>query len=420
MNKHTFTMLALAMGASSLCQAAEVTSAPQASTSYDLCKSIGDHLKLFDAKRDHAENPWIQEASLKFRAQYQFSYLQPAGGTDRVAGTPGHDRRTNSEWRRFRIGGQAKVLNHFTLFANWNIGGLETRDTFSNGAWKQGRTSSTIDEIFLSGTFKPVTFTLGKHKPAFMGEYRTSSAKIITIERSFLVNQLKAEKLYGLSFKNSDSKAKWGWELGMWMNGSHDGMWMEPAFNSDSSAMLGASLNYATSDKSRLYLDYMHSFADWEDVSKAEDEGIAYDGTSSRDVVALTWEAKKDKLTFMAEAIGAFNLNMPEAENAFGLALVPRYRISPHWEGVFRYQVASGSNAINSDSRYYTTNSTYKNGCDLTQGFYFGVNYYVSPENPHAMKLMLGAEYLNSHGLTSSGQKGFTGWGFTTAARVNF
>ncbi len=413
-------MLALSVGAASFCHAAESSSNAAAPARYDLCSALSDRLKLFDAKRDHADNPWIQQARLKFRAQYQVGYLQPAGGTERVTGTPGHDRRTNSEWRRFRIGGEAKVLRHFTLLANWNIGGLEARDTFSKGAWKQGRTSSEIDEIYISGTFRPVTFTLGKHKPAFMGEYRTSSSKIITIERSFLVNQLKAEKLYGLSFKNADKKARWGWEAGVWMNGSHDGMWMEPAFNSDSSAMLGASLSYATGDHSRLYLDYMHSFADWEKVSRAEDEGIAYDGTSAQDVVALTWEGRKDKLSFMVEAIGAFNLNMSEAENAFGLVLMPSYRISPHWEGVFRYQVASGSNAIKSDSRYYTTNSTYKNGCDLTQAFYLGLNYYVSPKEPHAMKLMFGAEYLDSHGLTASGQKGYTGWGFTTAARVNF
>lgn len=414
-------MLALMMGVPSLSQAAgnSDNAAGKDSPGYDVAQKLANQLTLFDAQRDQAENPWVQEVRLKWRAQYQLGYVDPAGGSERVMGSPDSSRHNNSEWRRFRIGGEAKVLNHFTLFSTWDIGGLETRDTYSKG-WHQGRSSASVYDMYLSGTFKPVTFTLGKFKPAFMGEYRTSDAKILTIERSFLVNQLKAESNYGIAFKNADKKAKFGWEAGVWVNGAHDNMWMEPAFDSDSGYMFGGSLNYATSSNSRLYLDYMHTFADWDDVAQAKKEGIAYEGAGARDIVSLTWEAKQGKLNFMAEAIAGFNVNMDEAENVYGLVLMPSYRLTPHWEGVFRYQLSSGSNAVNSDSRYYTTNSTYKNGCDLTQAFYFGVNYYVSPENPHAMKVMLGAEYVNSHGTNANDEKGFTGWGFTTAFRLDF
>lgn len=425
MNKNTLTMLALMMGATSLCQAAgNAPAAPEqkpvaTAPKYEFCKALQDRFKFFDAKRDHAENPWIQEVSLKFRAQWQYGYLDPVG--DHVKGeADGHGRRTNNEWRRFRIGGQAKVLNHFTLFANFNIGGLDGRYKYANGDWSQSDTEASVDEIFISGDFKPVSFTLGKHKPAFMGEYRTSSAKILTIERSLIVNQLKAEKLYGLSFRNSDKKAKLGWELGVWVNGvDEDNIWYLPRFGSDDKYMLGGGLSYATGKHGRLYLDYMHSFAD---ADRLGDTGYSYQGCGARDVVSLTFEGKQDRLSFMAEAIAGFNvLNGQEgAENVWGLVLMSSYRLSPHWEGVFRYQLAAGSNAVAGDSRYYTTNSDYASVSDLTQGFYFGANYYVCPDNPHMMKWMLGAEYLNSHGTDAKDKKGFTGWCFTTALRANF
>lgn len=416
MNRNTIIALAVAVGSAASAQASDV----QQNAPFSFCSHIKDSFRLFDQKRDNAENPYIQEFSLKARGQYQWGYLDPAGGTDRLKGAAqGRDKRDNYEWRRFRLGAQAKVLEHFTVKSVWNIGGLDSRYKFSNGGWNRSSTSASVDEFCVTGKFKPVAVTLGKHKPAYMGEYRTSSGKIMTLERSVPVNQLKAEKLYGISVANADSKDKFGWNIGVWANGQHDSnTWLEPAFNSDDNAMVGASVSYATGEKSRLYLDYMHSFYN-QDGSQADSE---YAGPGARDVVALTWEAKKDKLSFMAEALAGFHVfsNAEAAENVYGLVLMPTYRFSPHWEGVLRYQIASGSNAVNADSRYYTTNSSYSGTSDLLQGVYMGANYYVCPKDPHMMKLMAGAEYFNSHGTDAKGNKGFTGWQLSTAVRFDF
>lgn len=408
MNKNTIIVLALSMSAATLSQAEE---------SYSFIRNLPNQLTLFNAERDNASNPWIQELRLKMRAQYQFGMIDPAGGDDRLMGdADGKDRRYNSEWRRLRLGAQAKVLNMFTLSANFNIGGVDGRQKYSGGRWNADQTEGSVDELAIKGNFKPVSFTLGKHKPDFMGEYRTSSAKIITIERSLLVNQLKAEKTYGISFRNADKKADFGWQAGVWANGvDEDSIWCAPSFDSDNGYLIGLGVNYATGKNSRLYLDYMHSTR-----HENRDSSYAYEGSGARDVVALTWETKQDKFAFMAEAMAGFDVYQKDADNVYGIVLMPSYRLSKHWEGVFRYQLASGSNAVKHDSRYSTTNTTYKSGCDLTQGFYFGANYYVSPENPHALKLMFGAEYTNSHGTNPKGEKGFTGWSFTSALRANF
>lgn len=414
MNKNILTMMALAMSAASLSQGAE---------SFDFNTWLPGRFKLFDAKRDNAENPWIQSVDLRFRPQYQWGYLDPAGGADRVkGGADGHGRRGNDEWRRFRIGGQAKVLNHFLLFCDWDIGGLQQRYKYSGGEWGRSAAKSGVYELYVQGTFEPVTLTLGKSKPAYIGEYRTSNSKILTIERSDLVNQLTAEALYGISAKNSDKKAKFGWEFGVWANGQHDDQWLSPAFNSSSNVMVGGGISYAMGEKSRLYLDYMHSFLN-EDRDVAE--GITYKGPGAQDVVALTWETKRDRFSFMAEGMAGFNVNGSSgkkdgSENAAGLSLIPSYRLSKHTEAVFRYQLAAGSNAVDGYSRYATTNSAYSSVCDMSQGFYFGVNYYVNPDKPDMMRVMLGAEYRNAEGLDAKGAKGFTGWQYGAALRANF
>ena len=404
MKKNTIMALALAVGAASVSQAAD----------FDFGTHMKDAFKVFDAKRDNAENPYLQELSLKLRGQYQWGYLDPAGGDDRVKG----NRNDNNEWRRFRLGAQAKVLNQFTLKGVWNVGGLDARNKFSDGEWDRSHTEGTLDELTLSTTLKPVTLTVGKHKPAYMAEYRTSSAKILTMERSVLVNQLKAEKLYGISVANADKKAEWGWNAGLWVNGQRDNAWLEPSFNSEDSVTLGMSVSRATGKNGRLQLDYMHSFhKDGETNSGSE-----YAGPGAQDVFALSWEGKQDKWSFLAEAQAGLNVygGASGAENVFGLVLMPSYRFTPNWEGVVRYQLASGSNAVKGDSRYYTTNSTYSGTSDLLQGLYMGANYYVCPENPHMLKLMLGAEYLNSEGKDAKGKKGFTGWQLSSAVRFDF
>lgn len=410
MKKNIIISLALAAGTASLSHA----TAENSQATFNLGAWAKDSFKLFDAKRDHAENPYIQEFTLKLRGQYQWGYLDPAGGNDRVKG----NRHDNNEWRRFRLGAQAKLFNQFTLKGIWNIGGLDARNKYSDAGWNRTRTEGTLDELTLSTKIDPVTLCIGKHKPAYMAEYRTSSAKLITLERSMLVNQLKAEKLYGISVSNADQKSEWGWNTGLWLNGQRDNTWLEPSFNSDDNMTLGMSISRATGKTGRVRLDYMHSFhKDGESHSGSE-----YAGPGSQDVVALSWEGKKGKFNMLAETLAGFNVYDASegAENVFGLVLMPSYRFSPHWEGVLRYQLAAGSNAVKVDSRYYSTNSTYSGTSDLLQGLYMGCNYYVFPSNPHMLKVMVGAEYLNSEGSDAKGNKGFTGWQFSSALRFDF
>lgn len=70
-----YTILALAMSVASLAQAE--------TPAFSFNEWLPGCFKLFDAKRDHAENPWVQEVNFRFRPQYQWGYMDPAGGAER-------------------------------------------------------------------------------------------------------------------------------------------------------------------------------------------------------------------------------------------------------------------------------------------------------------------------------------------------
>ena len=75
-------------------------------------------------------------------------------------------------------------------------------------------------------------------------------------------------------------------------------------------------------------------------------------------------------------------------ENVYGLAVLPSYRFSPHLEGVFRYQLSHGRDAVKMYARYVPAVTTYPKWVSTMNSFYFGLNYYFFPEDPDMLKLM--------------------------------
>lgn len=446
MKTHTLT----ALGILTLGAAAFAETAPSAAAAgnvllprenFSACKWLGDRFKWFDAERDH-QNPYIQEFNVSLRMQYGMDWIDP-NGEGRVMGEKeGNGRRFNDEWRRFRAGFNVKFLNDFKFFNVWNIGGLAGLESYNakTNTWDTSDLTYSLYELYLEYKGGPVTYSLGKIKPRIMGEYRTSSSAILTIERSMLVNQLRSETNYGFQLNNSNKDDKLGWATGLWMNGNGgtgagtSNNRIEPAFNSQDNCFVTGTLSYDTSNsfflkKSRLWLDYAHNFTKWGDDStnKAYAKATGYDfktkyqGTGAKDVVALTWEGSQGNFSLMTEIMAGFNvIGMKDgAENVFGITVMPSYKFTPNWEGVVRYQMAAGSNAVKWEKRY-TQNSTYSGASDCMQALYLGVNYYIFECSPNMAKIMTGIEYAHSSGTDSGNKKGFTGWSYNIGFRTNF
>lgn len=91
-------------------------------------------------------------------------------------------------------------------------------------------------------------------------------------------------------------------------------------------------------------------------------------------------------------------------ENVYGLAVLPSYRFSPHLEGVFRYQLSHGRDAVKMYARYVPAVTTYPKWVSTMNSFYFGLNYYFFPEDPDMLKLMAGGEYTTTSGAAGRRQ----------------
>ncbi len=80
-------------------------------------------------------------------------------------------------------------------------------------------------------------------------------------------------------------------------------------------------------------------------------------------------------------------------ENVYGLAVLPSYRFSPHLEGVFRYQLSHGRDAVKMYARYVPAVTTYPKWVSTMNSFLLRPELLFFPEDPDMLKLMAGGIY---------------------------
>lgn len=395
------------------------------SPSRDFLDWLGQWNKLYAA--DKKDNPYIQEFNLSLRMQYQAGWTQPNGDGHSQGG--GHD----DGFRRFRLGANAKMLHGKLKLVNvWDIGGVPGgRAKTPDGSWHHQDTSAHLYELNATYTAKPVDIGIGKMKPAFSSEYKTSSSAIITAERSQLVNQLRPETNWGLQFKNSGKDDPTGWLLGAYLNAEGGGKrGDELEFNSADNAFVFASLSRDTSgfltEKGRLWLDYMHNFTDYIGSKPYPSYGNEryYKGPGAKDALALSWDMSHKRFAMVSEILAGFDVaNAPtdDAGNVWGIVLMPSYKFTPNLEGVVRYQYTRGTDAVKVEKRYATTTTTSTKYADDMHAFYLGLNCYLDSKNPHMGKIIAGAEYSNYSNDKGLDRKyAFKGWTYYLAFRTNF
>lgn len=395
------------------------------------CEWLSNWNKLYKAKE--GKNPIIQEFNASLRMQYQIGWVDP-NGNGKPVGTKGGGY--NDEFRRFRLGMNAKMFNGKLKLVNiWNVGGVDGRRELDNktNKWANKDTTSSLYELYAEYTTEPAIYSLGMMKPVMTTEYRTSSSAILTVERSVLVNQLRAETNYGIQAKNSGKDDKIGWLTGVYLNGVDGGKRMDtPEFNSTQGAFAMAQASYDTSGfitkKGRVFLDYAHNFTDYIGKNAPKtyaQDTTSYRGTGAEDIIALSWDMNEGPWSFVTELMGGFNVannSNKQAQNVMGFVFMPSYKFNPNWEAVLRYQYAKGDDAIKTEGRYITANTTAASTCDSLNALYLGLNYYICESNPNMMKIMTGMEY--SHYDNTSGasrdNKAFKGWSYYVSFRTNF
>ncbi len=380
------------------------------------------------------DNTFVNKVSFAFREQWQMSVVQPNGSNGvhlRDGASP-----FNSEFRRSWIGVNV-FMNSGTQFHTYaRIGGLPTRSTYKDGRTKRNFTYTDLYDIWLKQNITAIpglSVKAGKFVPNFTSDFRMSNASIPCIERSYVANQFGLDSNWGVALNYTSPDKTDILYLQLMANDRacaskkndhrdvyRDGRGLKGEFGWEDKCfmILGGThkFNITESGYQALSLEYMHDFNNA--YHGRRNPGANNYGFGFMDALSLGYEFKQEKLTFMANAVAAFEQQAGLGSNNVGIQLQPVYAIHPQVDLVFRYNALTGNNACKLGAdRYIFNQTTASSWVDSLHAFYFGVDLYASAKNKDAAKLMFGVEYTTAR---KDGADYYNGWEFSTAVRFNF
>jgi len=360
-------------------------STPEPAKPSDPCEDIWALATLYK----NESNPFIQEFALTGRYHGQFADMDGDHGD-----ADGWDNR------RFRYGFRAKLWHDFEVkhdfFADLNNGDWYAGFTESYIAWKSS------DALIL---------TAGKQKAKFSLDFSTSSREILTIERSIMTNNLGIDFHTGLSAAGKNGN--WSYYTGVFNNDVRDRITDEMEYGDLSGGWSWiASIAYdcreqTALDKAVVRLDYLHS-----DHNDEDDLLTRFD-----DAVALSFNAKKDKLGVITEimwAEGDEASGRRDDGEMWGFYVMPTYDVTSRFQVVGRYTHAEG------DDYTLRAQGRYERGSEIGgiilpgagygdnyNAYYLGLTYYLCG---HKLKLMSGLEYSEFDGSAANGDNDAWTW----------
>lgn len=321
---------------------------------------------------------------LKVRGRIQGQWAASEGSNSRT--TTDADDYSSFEARRLRVGVQGKFADAWDYQLEINA-----------------VSSANIDTAFVAyNAGKNGKIILGKDKPQFGFEENTSSASILTIERSTLTNYFQGGKPVGLRYAG---KADFfSYYVGVF-NGQSDGTDRQAAgsdsylFNASGSANLDGKIGEGT--RFKLRLDFL------------------------KDVENAGYYRFNDAIAFSVQyGIGEFDVSAEymkgedsAGRDTDGFYIMPSYYIVPKkWQAVVRYETIDGDVGVNVGTHRYADRvpGLARSGNEY-DSIYVGVNYYIKGDN---LKLMFGVDQgTNENSLTSVKGKATT---FASAVRMQF
>jgi len=347
--------------------------------------------------KDNA-NPFLQEVAIQGRFMLQYAESSDAGISHGTRDAPEFTRwGEHLEVRRWRIGPRIRFFDQWLLDGHINI----------SPDWQPFYLN--IYDVQLTWMHSPAfNVSLGKSKVPYTQEYAISSARIPTVERSLLTNQIITTPLTGLTIFGE--KDHWRYRLGLYANDPRP-LGEFSHFNAGYALLMKLAHDFGP----QLKVDHawigVDAFLHTEPPNNGQP---AY--TRS---LALTSEIIHDAWGFLGDVLYSGG----EGIDNFGLTLLPTWRFHPKWQIVARYHAAcsTGGDGISPPIRYdrfvgETTAALTSDGRgDFAQTAYLGVNHFI---RGHYLKLMTGIEYLKLEGGRSGG--GYDGWTFFSGLRVLF
>lgn len=425
MNKALFILPLLGL---SIAAAADTTEKPR-----DWTNSIQDALTVYKS-----DTTFVRKVKLAWMEQYQMAAVQPNGSNGlhlKDGASP-----FNHEFRRSWVGGNVDLATGTTFHVWGRIGGLPYRESYSGGRTKKAYSYGDLFDLWVKQDIKPVkglSVKAGKIKPLFTTDYSTPSSQLMCVERSLIGNEHSLDSNWGIEFNYAPTKQS-NIYLQLMANDrasngkslSHsdiyrDGRGLKGEFGWEDKCfgIIGANHKFAENEHGyqKLSAQYMHDFDN--SYTTGTKRGANYYGAQAKDALSLGHEIKHDRLTLQSNLVVNFEMagaGTKHNGNNIGLQLQPVISLCPHADLVFRYVGMTGHDACKlSADRYITrqTTASASGWTDSQHSFYMGVDLYASAINKHALKMMMGAEYITAR---DNGSDCYNGWEYTTAFRWNF
>lgn len=382
--------------------AAFAFSASVASGSYlDLLQTLEDNQTITteqaSALRDTAPQIKVRPAgravkdiAIRGRVQTQFGYVD-------AKNDEGSDSFSTFEVRRARIGLRGTLFDNFRAQLEANLvpgSGLSMRSAFIQ--WRE---------------HKPAYIKLGYDKPTFSFEENTSSASILTIERTLISNSLAPGAMNGLSLDGSHQRLSYA--AGIYTdqnNRNQDG-----ADNYLLNASVGLSLDdLMNNTKLRLRADYLNS------DDEAGNFGGSYD-----DAMAFSVHMAHGGFDLRAEYLTGSN----DGSDVNGFYITPSVYLTEKFQAVARYEKAESDNerGLSAPGRYLgrvdslssrditdvdgnVVGSVDPRRGDDYQALYFGLNYYLAGDGHKLMMAIEMSELDNTDAGKLEGTTVYTAW----------
>ncbi len=408
-------------------QPATVSPRPHDTTPRDWTDDVKAALLVYDNK-----DSFVQKLRFSLREQFQVAVVQPNGSNGlhlRDGASP-----VNQEFRRTWLGVDADFACGTHFHAWLRPGGLPARETFADGRTRRHFSYTNFYDIYIRQDIHAVeglSVSVGKLKPMFTTEFSTSSSSLLCLERSVVASQFGFDSNWGVDVTYEPNKQnKFYFQLfandrapaGKSLRHAdvyRDGRGLKGEFGWEDKCytIIGASRCFGLSEEGyhRISAQYAHDFNNA--YHGRREAGANYYGPAVQDAFSLGYDFRRGPLTFMSNLVLSLE-TMDHGSHNVGLVLQPSWRLNPHVELVFRYTGMVGDDACRlAADRYICTQTDAPAWADSLHAFYFGADFYASAHNPHAAKLMLGAEYTTAR---AQGPHDFNGWVFSSAVRFNF
>ena len=313
----------------------------------------------------------VSELKIRGRIQGQYGY---SDGSNSNTGVAAGDY-SSFELRRVRLGVQGRLYNDFRFLVEANV--LSTTD---------------LDSATLSYTAIPeANITIGKAKPQFGHEENTSSASILTMERSRLTGIFNGGKPIGVRVHGGSGM--FGYYAGVYNGASVNTGRMGSGNDSYLFNLSGElKLDEMIDGRLRFRLDYLGS-------SKTSSY-YSFD-----DAVAFSGHFGSGEFDFRAEYMYGKRHNDDKVR---GWYVMPSFYFVPKTlQAVARYEQVRGDDGVSVGHNRYAGDvpGIYRAG-NRYNAIYLGLNYYISGDN---LKLMAGIERAeNKNSATGNNERGRT------------